>query len=179
MIIGGKDPNILFKSKEKQTMRFINIPFSKFLPTSLLAFLLVAVLSNPLQAQDEVVIYFDTIGYSIDPVDTELYTIPVRVQNFVDIVGAQVDVRSDAFPTATIETVIPGDDLPVNSFTSSIGGGGSTASTIFLELNANGLTLADDAILFSLEVRITGPLSDCISFSYWNIPSVILSGKLF
>lgn len=142
---------------------------SKWMPAVLLfAFFFLINGISTLQAQNEVVFYIDTVGFSVDPGDAELFTIPVRVSNFTNVSGAQVEITSTAFPDATIEGIVAGDGLPANSFNSSIVGGGSAMSSVFLflDINGDGFTLADDEIYFDMLVRISGGLSSCVSFSF-------------
>lgn len=144
-----------------------NINLLKCIP--LFAFFILISGISTVKGQNEVVLYIDTLGFSVDPGDTELYTIPVRIGNFTNISGAQVNISSTAFPNAAIESIIPSAELPANSFISSISGGGAAMSSIFLflDMNGDGLTLADNEIYFSLVVRIPGGLSNnCISFSF-------------
>lgn len=124
--------------------------------------------TSTLQGQNEVVFYVDTLGFTEDPGDGELYTIPIRTVNFTNVTGAQVEMSSTAFPGATIEAVVPNPSLPANSFNSSIVGGGAAMSSVFLflDINGDGFTLADDDVYFSLVVRISGGLSNCVSFSF-------------
>lgn len=119
-------------------------------------------------AQDEVIFYVDTLGFTIDDVDSELYTFPIKVLNFDSVSGVDITLK-------VIGDSISMVDLSINP---SIPSG---LSSFFVQNDsiANGLYISadafdaipDDTTFLNLQVRISGGQGFCgqIVFDYLEV----------
>lgn len=122
----------------------------------------------PAQAQqDTVLLYVDSLGFSVDPMDEQLYTFPIRVRNFNDISGADLELRLTSQDGAVFDSVTlsasvdPGlSDFVVQN--------DSVASGLFIP-SGESASIPDDSVFLNVTVRLPGGEGSCSSLSFFNL----------
>lgn len=121
-------------------------------------------LLNTLKAQDDVVLYIDSAGVTVDPMDPTLYTVPLKVENFTGVAGLDLTIVSTNMNGIILDVQNPGN-IPANGLTVNLLS--STSFTaVFLDFSGAGITLDDGTIFFNIIMQIEGDLGDCFPLAF-------------
>lgn len=117
-----------------------------------------------LMAQDTLEVYVDTVAYTVDEMNPNLYHIPVRVVNMQGITSYDITIQTGA--GASVDT-LP-DAVGFISQTPN----DSTLRVLYLDLTGGALNLEDDAAIFTMDVYFEGGPGDCFPFTITSFDAV-------
>ena len=109
-------------------------------------------------AQEDVIFYVDTLNFTIDDTDTELYTFPIKVLNFDSVSGVDITLKVIGDSITMVDLSLnPAIPTGLSSFFVQ---NDSIANGLYISSDVTD-SIADDTTFLNLQVRISGGQGFC------------------
>jgi hypothetical protein len=119
----------------------------------------------------EIIFYPDSLNLAADPDDSERFTLAIRVIAFDEVAGLNLRLEFGGGLTVDSAYFAPG----INALPGSFLPAGNALNMVFLNLDALGTSLPDEAAFFFVRLRLPAVSAPCYSVTFTELEAVKIS----